>query len=125
MGQPSRPVETDRVTSATAPRASRCPDCQPSTHTGEGSPDDRPGGGRWVARLIGGVELAAALGLILPATTGIALALTPLAAVGLAVVMVLAGAFHVRRGEYSAIGLNVVLALAVVVAWDRFGPYSF
>jgi DoxX-like family len=78
-----------------------------------------------VARLIGGVELAAALGLILPATTGIALALTPLAAVGLAVVMVLAGAFHVRRGEYSAIGLNVVLALAVVVAWDRFGPYSF
>ncbi|MFI0775295.1 DoxX family protein [Streptomyces sp. NPDC021212] len=79
-----------------------------------------------VVRLIGVVELAAALGLILPAATGIAVALTPLAAVGLAVVMVLAGAFHVRRGEYSAIGLNVVLlALAVVVAWGRFGPYSF
>ncbi|MFE9449728.1 DoxX family protein [Streptomyces sp. NPDC006739] len=63
---------------------------------------------------------------MLPAATGIAVVLTPLAAVGLAVVMVLAGAFHIRRGEYSAIGLNaVLLALSVVVAWGRFGPYSF
>lgn len=77
-------------------------------------------------RLIGAAELAAALGLVLPAATGIAVLLTPLAAVGLAVVMALAGTFHLRRREYSAIGMNaVLLALAVVVAWGRFGPYSF
>ncbi|MFI6875736.1 DoxX family protein [Streptomyces sp. NPDC050400] len=77
-------------------------------------------------RLIGAVELAAVLGLVLPAVTGLAVVLTPLAALGLAVVMALAGTFHVRHRECSAIGMNaVLLALAVVVAWGRFGPYSF
>lgn len=87
----------------------------------------------WVAdfspatvRFIGIVELAAALGLILPALTGIAPILTPLAATGLAVVMVLAAIVHVRRKEPSGIAINAVLfALAVFVAWGRFGPYSF
>ncbi|MGW4606849.1 DoxX family protein [Streptomyces sp. NPDC004532] len=77
-------------------------------------------------RFIGIVELAAALGLILPAATGIAPMLTPLAATGLAVVMVLAAVTHARRKEPSAIGFNtVLLILAVLVAWGRFGPYSF
>ncbi|MGX1675574.1 DoxX family protein [Streptomyces sp. NPDC055400] len=87
----------------------------------------------WVAdfspgtvRFIGIVEFAAALGLILPAATGIAPVLTPLAATGLAVVMVLAAITHARRKEPSAIAFNtVLLILAVVVAWGRFGPYSF
>lgn len=86
----------------------------------------------WVAdfspatvRLIGVVELAAALGLILPAATGIAPLLTPLAATGLAVVMLLAAATHTRRREPSAIAFNaVLLVLAALVAWARFGPYS-
>jgi uncharacterized membrane protein YphA (DoxX/SURF4 family) len=77
-------------------------------------------------RLIGVVELAAALGLILPAATGIAAVLTPLAASGLVVVMVLAAATHARRKEPSAIAFNaVLLILAALVAWGRFGPYSF
>ncbi|MFI0449212.1 DoxX family protein [Actinomadura sp. 6N118] len=76
-------------------------------------------------RLIGVAELAAALGLILPAATGIATILTPLAATGLVVTMVLAAGFHARRGEYSAIAFNaVLLLLAAVVAWGRFGPHS-
>jgi len=76
-------------------------------------------------RFIGIVELAAALGLILPAATGIAPILTPLAATGLAVVMVLAAITHGRRKEPSGIGFNaVLLVLAVFVAWGRFGPYS-
>lgn len=75
-------------------------------------------------RLIGVSELAAALGLILPAATGIATVLTPLAATGLVLVMMLAAGFHYRRTEYSSIGFNaVLLILAVVVAWGRFGPY--
>lgn len=76
-------------------------------------------------RLIGVTELAGALGLILPAATGIAVVLTPLAACGLALTMVLAAVVHIRRNEYSSISANVVLfALAVLVAWGRFGPYS-
>jgi uncharacterized membrane protein YphA (DoxX/SURF4 family) len=52
--------------------------------------------------------------------------LVPLAAVGLALVMAGAVAVHARRKETMNIAVNVVLiALAVFVAWGRFGPYSF
>lgn len=87
----------------------------------------------WVAdfspntvRFIGVVEFLGALGLILPAWTGIAPILTPLAATGLAVVMALAAITHARRKEPSAIAFNLILlAAAVFVAWGRFGPYSY
>lgn len=75
-------------------------------------------------RFIGVVELLAALGLVLPGITGIAPVLTPLAATGLAITMVLAAVVHGRRKEPSGIVTNlVVLVLAAVVAWGRFGPY--
>jgi uncharacterized membrane protein YphA (DoxX/SURF4 family) len=74
---------------------------------------------------VGAVEILAALGLILPAATGIATVLTPLAATGLVVTMILAGIVHVRRGEQSKLPINIVLLiLAAIVAWGRFGPYS-
>lgn len=77
-------------------------------------------------RLIGLVELLGAAGLILPAVTHIAPILVPLAAVGLALVMVGAASVHARRKEAMNIGVNfVLLALAVFVAWGRFGPYPF
>lgn len=77
-------------------------------------------------RFIGVVELLAAIGLVLPAATGIAPVLTPLAATGLAVVMLLAANTHRRRHETTAIVFNAALFVAaVVVAWGRFGPYSF
>jgi uncharacterized membrane protein YphA (DoxX/SURF4 family) len=77
-------------------------------------------------KLIGVAELAAALGLILPAATGIAPMLTPLAATGLVVLMVLAAITHARRKEPSAITFNAgLLVPAAVVAWGRFGPYAF
>jgi uncharacterized membrane protein YphA (DoxX/SURF4 family) len=76
-------------------------------------------------KIVGVVELLAAIGLILPALTGIAPVLTPLAAAGLVIVMVLAALVHVKRKEYSGIIVNVVLAvLALVIAWGRFGPYG-
>jgi uncharacterized membrane protein YphA (DoxX/SURF4 family) len=79
-----------------------------------------------LVRLIGVAEFAAALGLILPAAFDVVPILTPLAATGLAVMMVLAAGLHVRRKEPQAIALNAVLLIcAVVVAWGRFGPYSF
>jgi uncharacterized membrane protein YphA (DoxX/SURF4 family) len=76
-------------------------------------------------RGIGLVELAAAFGLILPGTTRVAPVLTPLAAVGLILVMVGATATHLRRHEPQLVSVNtVVVALAMVVVWGRFGPYS-
>ncbi len=75
-------------------------------------------------RLIGVAEILGAIGLIVPAATHIAPILVPLAAVGLALVMVGAAAMHARRKEVPMIAINaVLLGLAIVVAWGRFGPY--
>ena len=81
----------------------------------------------WVAslpvalvRFIGVAELAGAIGLLLPAATRIRPALTPLAAVGLATMMLLAIPFHLLRGEASAVVINLVLgSLAALVALGR------
>ena len=62
-------------------------------------------------RFIGVAELLAAIGLILPAITGIQSWLTIAAALGLVLVMVSASAFHASRREYQNIGMNVVLLL--------------
>lgn len=75
-------------------------------------------------RAIGSVEILGAVGLIVPAVTHIAPVLVPLAAVGLALVMVGAASVHARRKEWANIVVNVVLfALAVFVAWGRFGSF--
>jgi uncharacterized membrane protein YphA (DoxX/SURF4 family) len=75
-------------------------------------------------RLIGIAEVLGAVGLILPAALHIAPILVPLAAVGLALVMVGAAVVHARRKEAPMVAINVVLlGLAIVVAWGRFGPY--
>lgn len=72
-------------------------------------------------RLIGAVEILGAIGLILPEVTGIAPILTPLAAVGLAVVMVLASTVHIRRGETQGVVTNVIVCVAMIfVAVARF-----
>src|SRR5688572_16471452 len=72
-------------------------------------------------RVIGALELAGAIGLILPGLTGIMPWLTPLAAVGLGLTMVGAMGLHIRRTEYSHVVTNaVLLALAVFVAYGRF-----
>jgi uncharacterized membrane protein YphA (DoxX/SURF4 family) len=77
-------------------------------------------------RLIGLAEILGAVGLVLSAAVHIAPILVPLAAVGLALVMVGAVVVHARRHEPMNVAVNVVLiALAVFVAWGRFGPYSF
>jgi uncharacterized membrane protein YphA (DoxX/SURF4 family) len=69
---------------------------------------------------IGVVEVAGAVGLILPALTRIAPVLTPFAAAGLALVMVGAAGFHGMRGELDALPVNFVLGgVAVFVAWGR------
>ncbi|GII56271.1 hypothetical protein Pth03_46600 [Planotetraspora thailandica] len=77
-------------------------------------------------RFIGVMELLGAIGLIVPAATGIAAVLTPIAATGLAVMMVLAAATHIRRKEPSGVAVSVILfVLTALLAWGRFGPYGW
>ena len=72
-------------------------------------------------KFIGAAEVAGALGLVLPQAFGIAEVLTPLAAVGLVIIMLGAIVTHARRKEFPAIGFNVILgALAAFVAIGRF-----
>ena len=73
-----------------------------------------------LVRFIGVSEFLGAVGLILPALTKIKPFLTPLAALGLLTIMILAMGFHVSRGEAGALPANIVLGgLAAFVAWGR------
>jgi uncharacterized membrane protein YphA (DoxX/SURF4 family) len=77
-------------------------------------------------KAIGAVEVLAAIGLTLPAIVNIAPILVPVAAVGVVLLMIGAMIVHGRRNETQQIASNViVLVLAVIVAWGRFGPHSF
>jgi uncharacterized membrane protein YphA (DoxX/SURF4 family) len=72
-------------------------------------------------RLIGTLEILGAIGLILPAATGILPWLTPVAASCLGLTMIGAMITHGRRGEYALIGTNLLLlVLTLVVAYGRF-----
>jgi hypothetical protein len=79
-----------------------------------------------MVKLIGALEVLAAIGLIVPPLVGVAPVLAPLAAVGLVLLMIGAAVTHGRRREMPMVLVNVVLlALAAVVAIGRFGPESF
>ena len=73
---------------------------------------------RGLVTFIGISELAGAAGLILPLATGIVPVLTTLAALGLAIIMVLASIYHWRRKE-SPTGTIVLLLLASFVVYGR------
>lgn len=74
-----------------------------------------------MVRVIGGLEILGALGLLLPGLLGFLPILTPLAAVGLAVIMVLAFLRHMARGENGQMGFTAVLfALLLLLAVGRF-----
>ena len=73
-----------------------------------------------LVRFIGVAELAGAIGVVLPAATRVKPWLTPLAAAGLGIVMLLAMPVHVARGELSMLGRNVAaLSIAAFVVWGR------
>jgi hypothetical protein len=86
-----------------------------------------PGGG-WVldfsggfVKALGALEILGAVGLTLPALLGIAPILAPLAAVGLALIMVGAATVTFRRHEFKhTLGNLAYLALVAFVAWGRF-----
>lgn len=71
-------------------------------------------------RVIGLIDLAGGIGILLPALTRIKPQLTVAAALGCVVLQALAFSFHAMRGEYDVLPLNVVLfALCAFVLWGR------
>ncbi|MCK2215350.1 DoxX family protein [Actinomadura sp. ATCC 31491] len=72
---------------------------------------------------IGICEVLGGIGLILPAMAKVKPALTPLAAAGLTLTMILAAGFHIVRGEYALVPANVLLggptAIIAVGRWKR------
>jgi uncharacterized membrane protein YphA (DoxX/SURF4 family) len=72
-------------------------------------------------KALGAVEVLGAIGLILPQALNIAPVLTPVAAVGCAIVMAGATIVHYRMKDYTGIAMPAaLLILAIVVAAGRF-----
>jgi uncharacterized membrane protein YphA (DoxX/SURF4 family) len=90
----------------------------------------KQGGGRmdWIhdvsggnLKLIGTLEVLAAIGIIVPHLTGILPWLTPLAALGIICIMVGAMILHVRRrdGKHAIIPTAIILLIAAFLTYGR------
>jgi hypothetical protein len=90
-------------------------------------------GGEWTQdastgfiKTLGVLELLAAVGLILPAVLDVAPVMVPVTAVCWVALMAGAMTTHGRLGQSELVLLSTVyLALAVFIAWGRFGPWNF
>jgi uncharacterized membrane protein YphA (DoxX/SURF4 family) len=72
-------------------------------------------------KIIGTLEVLGGLGLILPAWIGIMPVLSPLAALGLVIIMIGAAVSHARQGEgKQMVATTVVTMLVAFVAIGRF-----
>jgi uncharacterized membrane protein YphA (DoxX/SURF4 family) len=76
----------------------------------------------WQVKVIGILEILGAIGLVLPELLHIAVILTPIAAVGLALLQIVAIIVHIRRHDSpKQLPVNIVLlVLAIFVAVVRF-----
>ncbi|MFN4151537.1 MAG: DoxX family protein [Candidatus Sericytochromatia bacterium] len=73
-----------------------------------------------MVRFIGLSEFAGALGLILPSITKIKPSLTPLAGLGLALIMILASIFHITRGEFVVVPINLIFtSICLLISYGR------
>jgi uncharacterized membrane protein YphA (DoxX/SURF4 family) len=71
-------------------------------------------------RIIGVIDLAGGLGILLPSLTRIMPRLTVIAAMAATVLQLLAIAFHFSRGEGALTPLNfILLALILFILWGR------
>jgi len=93
-------------------------------------PEDVAGATGWAGslgllRFIGTSEVLGAIGLIVPSATRIVPRLTPVAALALATVVLLAAGVHMGRNEYPQMITPLVLAALLLVIWwgrDRARP---
>ena len=72
-------------------------------------------------KFTGVIDLTSAIGILLPAIFRARPKVTIVSAVGIFILMICAGIFHIARGEAAVIGVNVVFALlAAFVAWAYY-----
>ena len=81
------------------------------------------GPSRGLITFIGMAEITGSLGIVLPMATNIAPWLSPWAAIGLAIIMLLAIGFHVRRHESVAVPV-ILFLLAGFVVFGRFSRWT-
>src|ERR1700730_14743229 len=81
------------------------------------------GPSRGLITFIGMAEIAGSLGIVLPMATNIAPWMSPWAAIGLAIIMLLAIGFHVRRHESVAVPV-ILFLLARFVVCGRFSQWT-
>ena len=73
-----------------------------------------------LVRFIGVSEFLSGIGLVLPSLLRIKPILTPIAAIGILLIMVFAMVYHIVNGETNVIGINIAFGLvAAFIAWGR------
>lgn len=78
----------------------------------------------WFVRALGVAEVLGAVALVVPGLVGVAPALVPVAAMCVGVTMAGAVVVHARRREWDKVVMPIVLlVLAALVAWGRFGSW--
>jgi len=83
---------------------------------------DLPSGIHYIS---GTAEILGGLGLILPSLLRINVGLTPLAALGLVLVMAAAGVWHITRGEYVNLVMNLALGgIAAFIGYSRWRTHA-
>jgi len=66
-------------------------------------------------------KIAGGIGLLVPMLSGILPILTPIAAVGIATIMLLAFSYHIRNKEYKDVPATIIFfAMAAFIAYFRF-----
>src|SRR5438067_10443530 len=74
---------------------------------------------------IGLTEVLGAAGLVLPMATGFMAWLTPIAAIGLAIIVLMATGFHLRADErINALETGLWASIAAVIASGRWDPVA-
>lgn len=74
-----------------------------------------------VIRFIGVAEILGAIGIIVPAATGILPLLTPVSSLCFGIIMILAIPIHYRRNEYKSVAFNVVvLLMTMYITYMRY-----
>ena len=73
-----------------------------------------------LVRFIGASELMGGIGLLLPSILRIKPILTPIASLGLALIILFATMLHISRGESPVIGIHIIImAISIFIAWGR------
>jgi uncharacterized membrane protein YphA (DoxX/SURF4 family) len=71
------------------------------------------------------LEILGIIGIILPWALQILPILTPVSAIGFAIIMLLAAGIHYKRKEYKSVGINLTtFIICIFIAYIRFNELA-